>query len=61
MEKQQPPKILVETWLHLLTQNDDDVLKEQGRNMLLGAFGDMQNLAQYMELNGLKLNVSIQT
>jgi hypothetical protein len=31
MDKQDPPKVLVETWLHLLTQNEDTELKEHGK------------------------------
>ena len=49
MNKQEPPKVLVETWLHLLTQNEDTELKEHGKNMLLSAFEDMQAVATYIK------------
>jgi hypothetical protein len=46
---QEPPKALIETWLHLLTQNDDKELKEIGKDKLLSAFGDMQAAANYIK------------
>jgi hypothetical protein len=55
MNKQEPPKVLVETWLQLLKQNDDQELKEHGTNMLLGAFGDMQNVADYVKKHQIKV------
>lgn len=55
MDKQEPPKVLVETWLHLLTQNEDAELKERGKNMLLGSFGDMQAVANYIKKHHLKV------
>jgi hypothetical protein len=45
MDAQEPPKALVETWLHLFTQNDDKELKEIGKDKLLGVFEDMQVVA----------------
>jgi hypothetical protein len=55
MNKQEPPKVLVETWLHLLTQNDDKELKVHGENMLFGAFGNMQNVAIYVKKHHIKI------
>jgi len=49
MDKQEPPKVLVETWLHLLTQNEDTELKEHGENKLISAFEDMQAVATYIK------------
>lgn len=55
MEKQQPPKVLVETWVHLLKQNDDKALKKHGEAMLLGAFGSMEKVADYMKTHNLQI------
>jgi hypothetical protein len=55
MDKQELPKALVETWLHLLTQNEDTELKEHGKNMLLSAFEDMQAVANYIKKNHIKI------
>ena len=55
MNKQEPPKVLVETWLHLLTQNEDTELKEHGKNMLLSAFEDMQAVATYIKKHHIKV------
>jgi hypothetical protein len=55
MDKQEPPKVLVETWLHLLTQNEYKELKVHGENMLLGAFGNMQNVAIYVKKHRIKI------
>jgi hypothetical protein len=46
MEKQEPPKTLVETWLHLITRNDAK-LKEHGHKMLLSAFEDMEAVSNF--------------
>jgi hypothetical protein len=55
MYMQEPPKALVETWLHLLTQNDDKELKEIGKDKLLGAFEDMQAVATYIKKHHIKV------
>jgi hypothetical protein len=55
MDKQSPPKVQVETWLHLLRQNDDKELKEIGKDKLLSAFGDMQAVATYIKKHHIKL------
>jgi hypothetical protein len=55
MDKQDPPKVLVETWLHLLTQNEDIELKEHGKNMLLSAFEDMQAEANFIKKHHIKV------
>jgi hypothetical protein len=55
MDKQESPKVSVETWLHLLTQNEDTELKELGKNKLLGAFEDMQALATYIKKRHIKV------
>jgi hypothetical protein len=55
MNKQEPPKVLVETWLHLLKQNEDAELKEHGKDMLLSAFENMQAVAIYIKKNHIKI------
>jgi hypothetical protein len=55
IKRREPPKVLVETWLHLLTQNEDTKLKEHGKNMLLSAFEDMQAVANYIKKNHIKI------
>jgi hypothetical protein len=55
MDMQEPPQVLVETWLHLLTQNEDTELKEHGKNMLLIAFVDMQAVVNYIKKNHIKI------
>jgi hypothetical protein len=55
MNKQEPPKVLVETWLHLLTQNEDTELKGHGKNMLLGSFKDMQAVSNFIKKHHIKV------
>jgi hypothetical protein len=55
MDKQEPPKVLVETWLHLLTQNEDTELKEHGKDKLLSAFEDMQAVYNYIKKNHINV------
>lgn len=55
MDKQEPPRVLVETWLQLLQQNDDKELKEHGKNMLLGTFENMQCVANYVKKHNIKI------
>jgi hypothetical protein len=54
MDKQNPPKVQVETWLHLLRQNDDKELKEIGKDKLLSAFEDMQAITNYIKNHHIK-------
>jgi hypothetical protein len=55
MDKREPSKILVETWLYLLTQEEDTELKEHGKNMLLATFGNMQSVANYVKKHNIKI------
>jgi hypothetical protein len=55
MDDHEPPKVLVETWLQLLKQDDDKELKEHGKNMLLGTFGNMQCVANYVKKHRIKI------
>jgi hypothetical protein len=54
MDKQDPPKVLVETWLHLLTQNEDAELEDHGKNKLLSAFEDIQAVANFIKKHHIK-------
>jgi hypothetical protein len=54
MDKQELPKVLVETWLYLLRQNEDAELKEHGKNKLLSAFEDMQAVANFIKKHHIK-------
>jgi hypothetical protein len=55
MEDHEPPKILVVTWLQLLTQNEDKELKQHGTNMLFGPLGSMQSVANYVKKHSIKI------
>lgn len=55
MNSNQPPKVLVLTWLQLLKESDDNDVKEHATNMLIGAFGSMQGVANYLSKNGIEL------
>jgi hypothetical protein len=54
MKMKDPPKVLVETWLHLLKQKDDKELQEHGKNMLLSTFENMQMVTEYAERHNLQ-------
>jgi len=53
MKTQQQPNLLAEMLVHSLTEADDQVLSEHGKSILLSAFGNMQNVVQFMTLNGI--------
>jgi hypothetical protein len=55
MDDHEPPKVLVETWLQLLKQDDDKELKEHGKNMLLGTFRNMQCVANYVKKHHINI------
>jgi hypothetical protein len=55
MEPNQPPKVLVMTWLELLKESDDGEIKEHATNMLIGAFGSMQGVADYLSTNDISV------
>ncbi|MBO9488957.1 hypothetical protein J7384_01150 [Endozoicomonas sp. G2_1] len=48
-----PPKVLVETWVNIIRSSENQSARERAKDMLLGAFGDMQSVATYMRENGL--------
>ncbi|WP_288985558.1 hypothetical protein [uncultured Pseudoalteromonas sp.] len=47
-----PPLILVKTWYQLL-KSDDQLLSQKGQAMLLGAFGSMEDVAEYLKKHKL--------
>lgn len=51
--KHNPPVPLVKTWYQLLMNQDNPKLKEHGKNMLIGAFGDIQSAAAFIKKHGI--------
>ncbi len=47
-----PPFPLVKTWVNNLMDSESDMVKERAKEMLLGAFGDMKNVATFLDANG---------
>ena len=39
-----PPVMLVKTWIYLVTSGETKELRERGLQMLIGAFGTMENV-----------------
>lgn len=52
--KKSPPVILVKTWIDIMRSSESDIARERAKNMLIGAFGDMQRVADFMKDNRLK-------
>lgn len=50
---QLPPKVLVQTWVALYKNSDSEEARQRAMEMLLGAFGDMRSVMDYMENNNL--------
>ena len=50
---QLPPKVLVQTWVALYKNSDCEEARQRAMEMLLGAFGDMRSVLDYMENNNL--------
>jgi hypothetical protein len=48
MEKE-PPVVLVKTWYELLIQQEDKASSVHAENMLMGAFGSQQAIADYLK------------
>ncbi|MDF2179930.1 hypothetical protein P2G88_16880 [Aliiglaciecola sp. CAU 1673] len=51
----QPPAILVSTWIKLLQQSEHSEAKEQAMKMLLASFGTMKAVEEYVKANKLDL------
>lgn len=50
---QLPPKILVQTWVALCKNSECQEARDRAMEMLIGAFGDMRSVMEYMENNHL--------
>ena len=50
-----PPEVLIKTWVHNLMQSKDREVKNHAKNMLIGAFGDMQAVAVHIKKNNIKV------
>ena len=48
-----PPPILVKTWVNMMRSSEDNIARERAKDMLLGAFEDMQSVAAYMKKHGI--------
>jgi hypothetical protein len=55
MTKNEPPKVLVITWLELLKINDNKELQRHAEKMLISAFGSMQEVADYVKRNNISI------
>lgn len=51
----EPPVVLVKTWISLLRSNEDKLVKDRAKEMLLDAFGDMANVAEYCVRHDIKI------
>tara|TARA_R110000868_G_scaffold38777_2_gene135433 strand:- start:1198 stop:1362 length:165 start_codon:yes stop_codon:yes gene_type:complete len=45
----EPPLVLVKTWYELLLNAEDKESKRHAENMLMGAFGTQQAVADYLK------------
>ena len=50
-----PPKVLVETWILNLKTSDNRRVKQHATNMLIGAFGNMNEVARFMKKNDIEV------
>jgi hypothetical protein len=53
MSTNEPPKILVMTWVELLKTSDNEEVKLHATEMLIGAFGSEQGVADYLARNNI--------
>ena len=53
--KNGPPVQLVKTWIGLLFSNEDDVVKEHAKKMLIDTFGDMKTAALFAEKHDIEV------
>ena len=49
----EPPLVLVKTWYNLLINQQNKVASEHAQNMLLGAFGSEQAVAEYLRKHNI--------
>jgi hypothetical protein len=50
-----PPLMLVKTWLYILTSGDEDEARRHAKKMLNDAFGSVEFAIMYLEDRGVKL------
>lgn len=50
---EEPPLILVKTWYELLLHGENQESKSHAENMLIGAFGSQQAVADYLKKHKL--------
>lgn len=55
MHENQPPKVLVLTWLEVLKETKDESVRQHVTNMLIGAFGSMQGVADFLAKNDITI------
>jgi hypothetical protein len=51
----EPPVVLVKTWISLVMSSEDNTVKQHAKEMLLNAFGDMSAVAVYAEKHQIKI------
>lgn len=44
-----PPLNLVQTWIWMMTESDDNELRESGQQKLIAAFGSMAQVQKYLD------------
>ncbi len=49
-----PPTALVQTWLDLIRSSESSEVRETAKEKLLGAFGNMKEVVEFVKANGLK-------
>ena len=48
MIKQLPPESLVKTWIWMMTQSEDEQIKEMGKQNLIKAFGSLKAAQEHV-------------
>jgi len=51
MSKQEPPVVLVKTWIGLLNSSESGEVKIRAQKMIFGCFTDVQTLALFCKKN----------
>lgn len=55
MTDNEPPLILVKTWLALIKSSEEKEVKDHALNMLLSSFGNLEMVAAYCKKHGLEI------
>lgn len=58
MERDEPPVILVKTWVGLLTSSECEEVKVRSKKMLIEAFGDIKTAAEFCARNNIPIGRS---